>query len=113
MSVCSLICLLCNELVKPPQGKKGKRRSSDSVKSKELLGKVACKLKNETSVICDILQSWIDLNTIEDIKSKFEALNLNSGQNVFQNILDSYNLANKEIQIVLKSKMKLLGGLIG
>lgn len=113
MSVCSLICLLCNELVKPLQGKKGKRRSSDSVKSKELLAKVAGKLRSDISAICDILQNWIDLNTIEDIKSKFEALNLNSGQNVFQNILDSYNVANKEIQIVLKSKMKLLSGLIG
>ncbi|KAJ8921252.1 hypothetical protein NQ315_013724 [Exocentrus adspersus] len=113
ISICSLVCLLCHDLIKPLQGKKGKRRSADSLKSKELLENVANKIKNEASAICDILQNWIDLNTIEDIKSKFEALNLNSGQNVFQNILDSYNIANKEIQIVLKSKIKLLNGLIG
>ncbi|KAJ8964380.1 hypothetical protein NQ314_004945 [Rhamnusium bicolor] len=112
VSICSLICLLCNELVKPLHGKKGKRRSNDT-KNREFLSAVASKLKTEINTICDILQKWTDLNAVQDIKNKFDTLNLNSSQNVFQNILNSYNIANKEIQIVLKTKIKLLNGLTG
>ncbi|KAJ8958025.1 hypothetical protein NQ318_002029 [Aromia moschata] len=77
------------------------------------LRRVTCKLKDDIGAICDILQKWTDLSITDDINSKFEALNLNSCQNVVQNVLNSYEAANKEIQSALKNKIKLLGGLTG
>ncbi|KAJ8975262.1 hypothetical protein NQ317_008828 [Molorchus minor] len=110
--ICCLICLLCNEVIKPLQGKKGKKKSGDT-RSRDFLHTVAWKLKDDISIISDTLQQWADSSTTDDINSKFEALNLSSSQNVVENVLSSYNIANKEIQTVLKSKIKVLTSLTG
>ncbi|KAJ8977006.1 hypothetical protein NQ317_018376 [Molorchus minor] len=110
--ICYLICLLCNDVIKPLQGKKGKKKSGDT-RSRDFLHTVAWKLKDDISIISDTLQQWADSSTTDDINSKFEALNLSSSQNVVENVLSSYNIANKEIQTVLKSKIKVLTSLTG
>lgn len=103
--------MLCNELVKPVLQKKGKKKATDS-KSKEFVNAVGEKLKKEMNTFCDILQEWVD-NKIDSITDKMEILNLNSSQNVVQNILHSYNIANKEMQLILKTKVKMLSSLVG
>lgn len=103
--------MLCNELAKPLQLKKGKKRSNDT-KAKEFVNVVAEKLKKEMNAFCDILQEWMD-NKIDNITDNMEILNLNSSQNVVQNILHSYTIANKEMQLILKTKVKMLASLTG
>ncbi|XP_074040327.1 phagocyte signaling impaired [Leptinotarsa decemlineata] len=107
VSVTSLICVLCGELVKPVQAKKGKRKSIDS-KSKEQINTVADKLKKEMNVFCDILQDWVDSSPVGEVNNKFESLNLNPHDNIVDKILQSYSIANKEMQLILKTKIKLL-----
>ncbi|KAG5875825.1 hypothetical protein JTB14_017256 [Gonioctena quinquepunctata] len=107
ISITSLICTLCGELVKPLQVKKGKKKVFES-RSKEHISLVENKLKKEMKVFCDILQDWIDASPESKVNNKFESLNLNSSDNVVDKILHSYNIANKEMQIILKTKIKLL-----
>lgn len=91
--------------------KKGKKKSSDT-KSKEFVNGVADKLRKEMNSFCDIVQEWVD-NKVDAITDKMEILNLNSSQSVLKNILHSYTIANKEMQLILKTKMKMLTNLIG
>lgn len=105
------MCLLCNELAKPLHQKKGKKKTTDT-KAKEFVNAVGERLKKEMNSFCDILQEWVD-NKIDNIADKMEILNLNSSQNVVQNILHSYNIANKEMQLILKTKAKMLASLVG
>lgn len=103
--------MLSNELAKPLQLKKGKKKSSDT-KAKEFINAVGERLKRDINSFCDIIQEWVD-NKIDNITDKMEILNLNSSQNVVQNILHSYTIANKEMQLILKTKIKMLASLIG
>lgn len=102
--------MLCNELVKPTQQKKGKKKATDS-KAKVFVNGIGERLKKEMNNFCDILQEWVD-NKIDNITDKMEILNLNSSQIVVQNILHSYNVANKEMQLILKTKVKMLSTLV-
>lgn len=102
--------MLCNELAKPAQQKKGKKKATDS-KAKEFVNAIGERLKKDMNTFCDILQEWVD-NKIDNITDKMEILNLNSSQNVVQNILHSYNVANKEMQLILKTKVKMLSSLV-
>lgn len=102
--------MLCNELAKPLQQKKGKKKAADT-KAKEFVLAVGENLKKEMNTFCDILQEWVD-NKMDNITDKMEILNLNSSQSVVQNILHSYNIANKEMQLILKTKVKMLSSLV-
>jgi hypothetical protein len=108
LSLSSLVCLLCNDLVKPTQGKKGKKKVNEST-SKELVNRLANSLKTHINELNNILQSWSDFSVSSDLSSMLESLNLNSdGHNVCENIVNSYVFACREIQSVLKSKIKML-----
>ncbi|CAG9821462.1 unnamed protein product [Phaedon cochleariae] len=107
ISITSLICVLCGELVKPVQVKKGKKKSCDT-KNKEYVFSVADKLKKEMNNFCDILQDWIDANPEDHVFNMLESLNLNSTENILEKIHYSYKIANREMQLILKTKIKLL-----
>nr|CAI5836675.1 unnamed protein product [Callosobruchus analis] len=111
VSVASVICLVCNELVKPPRGRKAKKKSSGDSKNRESVIVVADKLKREMNTFCDILQQWTESVTIEDLSQRLEALHLSTSQNIVDNILHSYTIVNKEMQLILKTKVKMLSSI--
>jgi hypothetical protein len=75
--------------------------------SKELVNRLANSLKTHINELNNILQSWSDFSVSSDLPSMLESLNLNSdGHNVCENIVNSYVFACREIQSVLKSKIK-------
>lgn len=111
LSISSLVCLLCNELVKPVQGKRNKKKASD-LKSRECLNQVIVELKTQINSLCDLVQNWVSTFTINDMQCILESLNLNTdGNSVYQGIINSYQTASKEIQNVLKAKLKMLNGI--
>ncbi|XP_056635137.1 phagocyte signaling-impaired protein [Diorhabda sublineata] len=107
ITISTVICALSNELIKPLQVKKGKKKVSDP-KGKELLQKISEKLKTELNAFCDILQDWTDNVPAENIDMKFKYLSLNLNENIADKILHSYTISNKEIQLILKTKIRLL-----
>ena len=111
MSLASLVCLLCNDLVKPTQGKKGKKRVHES-SSKELVNRLANSFKTHINVLNNVLQSWSNFSVSSDLSGMFEALNLNNdGHSICENVVNSYVLACREMQCVLKSKVKMLNSI--
>ncbi|CAH1985848.1 unnamed protein product [Acanthoscelides obtectus] len=111
ISIASVICIVCNELVKVPHGKKTKKKSSGDSKNRESVVVVAEKLKHVLNNFCDVLQQWTDSVTIEDLSQRLEALHLSTSQNIVDNILHSYTIANKELQLILKTKVKMLSNI--
>ncbi|CAG9862424.1 unnamed protein product [Phyllotreta striolata] len=107
ISISCVICALCGELVKPLQAKKGKKKQPDPM-GKEYVQRASEKLKTEMGRFCDILQDWVESNPEEELDRKFDNLNLAVSENVFEKILQSYSVSNKEIQLILKTKIKLL-----
>lgn len=104
----SLICLLCNDLVKPTQGKKGKKKVSES-SWKESVTRLIESFKSHINKFNEILQSWSNFSISSDLSLMLESLNLNNDKNdVCLNIANSYVLACQEIQCILKNKIKML-----
>lgn len=113
ITVAFVVCLLCNELLRPSQPKKSKKKSLES-KHKEYVIAVAEKLKREMNTFCVILEKWTDSSgcLIPDFTERLAALNL-SAEDVSHKVLASYTIANKEIQLILKTKIKTLNGIVG
>ncbi|XP_028138711.2 phagocyte signaling-impaired protein [Diabrotica virgifera virgifera] len=107
ISISSVICVLCGDLIKPLQIKKGRKKSAEP-KSKEYIQKISEKLKTEMNSFCDIIQDWSETYPEESVDVKFENLNLNGNDNITEKIRYSYTIANKEMQLILKTKVKLL-----
>lgn len=98
--------------MKPAQGKKTKRKSSD-LKNRELLNEVIGELKRTLIRLEKILDNWSTESVVSDICEKLLVLNLNvDGQTVLSNLKDSHIVAIKELKCVLKNKCKMLGGLL-
>lgn len=99
--------------MKPSQGKKTKRKSSD-LKNRELLNEVVNELKRITSHMEEMLDDWSSGNLdVIELTDRLLVLNLNvDGQTVLNHLKDSHQTAVKELKSVLKSKSKFLNGLI-
>lgn len=94
--------------MKPVQGKRNKKKSSD-LKSYDCLNQVINELKTQINSICDLIDNWVCTFTLNSMQSILESLNLNTdGNSVYQGIINSYQTASKEIQNVLKGKLKML-----
>ncbi|CAH1985845.1 unnamed protein product [Acanthoscelides obtectus] len=61
--------------------------------------------------LAPISEQWTDSVTIEDLSQRLEALHLSTSQNIVDNILHSYTIANKELQLILKTKVKMLSNI--
>lgn len=104
-----MVCLLCNELGKSTQGKKGKKKPSDS-SYRDLLSQLGASLKTHINELISTLEAWSQFSITNDLEVMLESLNLNQndGQAVSENIVNSYVFAVREIQCVLKNKIKML-----
>lgn len=102
-----LLCTLCSDLVQPRQGKKGKKKAES--KMKDVLTKLNVAVKEHLQDLDDVLQNWSSGVLDDDISTKLEMLHLNNtGQSdVLDNLVASHKSAVLELQMVLKSKMKL------
>lgn len=99
--------MLCNELGKFTQGKKGKKRPTDS-SYKDSLNQLGSLLKTRINDLTNSLDSWSQFSMTNDLETMLESLNLNNEQTVTRNIVNSYVFGVKEIQCVLKNKLKML-----
>ncbi|KAI4454836.1 n-terminal acetyltransferase-related [Holotrichia oblita] len=112
LSISCLLCLLCHNLMRPSQGKKTKRKSSD-LKNRELLNDVVTELKQVSNRFDEILDDWNYQNVISELSDRLLLLNLSAdGQTVLNNIRESRVQAVKSLKGILKSKSKFLSGLI-
>ncbi|KRT80487.1 hypothetical protein AMK59_8549, partial [Oryctes borbonicus] len=112
LSISCLLCLLCHNLMRPSQGKKTKRKSSD-LKNREILNELIGQLKKAANRFDEILEDWNYQVTISDLTNRLLLLNLNvDGQAVLNNLRESRTQAVKSLKGVLKSKSKFLSGLM-
>ncbi|CAH1112588.1 unnamed protein product [Psylliodes chrysocephalus] len=66
LSVSSVACAFCSELIKPLQAKKGKRKHPEP-KGKDHVQRISDKLKSEMNSFCDILQDFVDASPEETL----------------------------------------------
>lgn len=98
--------------MRPSQGKRTKRKSSD-LKNRELLNELVGELKKTVIHFEEILDDWGYGSTISDLSNRLLLLNLNvDGQTVLNHLTESRISAVKSLKGILKSKSKFLGGLI-
>lgn len=98
--------------MRPSQGKKTKRKSSD-LKNRELLNDVVTELRQVSNRFDEILDDWTYQNVISELSDRLLLLNLSAdGQTVLNNIRESRVQAVKSLKGILKSKSKFLSGLI-
>ncbi|KAK5638702.1 hypothetical protein RI129_012997 [Pyrocoelia pectoralis] len=109
ISLSATICLLCNDLAKPPQNKKSKKKVDATTKC--VLNNLASVIKNELNTVDSCLESWT-LPDKFDLSDRLALLNLSAnGQNsVLDNIVNSHTTAVKELRTLLKAKLKTLSG---
>ncbi|KAB0791042.1 hypothetical protein PPYR_02842 [Photinus pyralis] len=109
ISLSATICLLCNDLAKPPQNKRSKKKMDASTKC--VLNDLASVIKNELNTIDSCLENWT-LPDEFDLSDRLALLNLSAnGQNsVIENIVNSHTTAVKELRTLLKAKLKMLSG---
>lgn len=108
-----MLCLLCAEIGRPAPGNKKGRKKSD-VKTKDVVNELSATLKEHLQSFETVLRGWSAPEVDDDITVKLEMLNLNgSGYNdIKDSLVNSHDSAVKELQGVLRSKCKLLNGLL-
>lgn len=100
---------MCSELVKPPQAKKGKKKQPTESKSKDLLNLLVNQLKTQINKLSELLTKWSNIVIEKDLVNILDSLNLNTDSaSLHENILQSYAVSYKEIEGVLKNKLKML-----
>lgn len=107
-----LVCLLCAEIGRPTHGNKKSRKKND-VKTKDVVSELAVVLKENLQGLELVLKEWTAPPMERDITDKLEMLNLNGAgyKDIKDNLVNSHDSAVKELQGVLRSKLKLLSGL--
>lgn len=100
---------MCSELVKPPQAKKGKKKQPTESKSKDLLNILVNQLKTQINELSELLTKWSNTVIEKDLVNILDSLNLNTDSaSLHENIIHSYAASYKEIEYVLKNKLKML-----
>lgn len=112
--VSAMVCLLCAEVGRPQAAhhKKGRRRSE--AKTRDVVGEVGVALREHLQGFEAALREWAAPAVDDDITVKLEMLNLNGAgyRDVRDSLVNSHECAVKELQGVLRSKCKLLNGLL-
>lgn len=112
IGISCVVCIMCSELVKPPPTKKGKKKQHTESKSKDLLNLLVNQMKTQINKLSDLLERWSNCVSTENLVTILDSLNLNcDGVTLRQNVVQSYSVSNKEIQGVLKNKLKMLSNL--
>lgn len=111
-SISVMLCLLCAEVGRPVHGRKGRKKSD--TKTKDVVSEMSGSLKEHLLGFEAILREWSAPDIDDDITVKLEMLNLNGAgyKDVRDDLVNSHDSAVKELQGVLRSKYKLLNGLL-
>ncbi|CAG9767813.1 unnamed protein product [Ceutorhynchus assimilis] len=104
-----VLCIMSSELIKPSQAKKGKKKQAPESKLKDFLHLLVNQLKTQINKLSDLLTNWSNAVIEKDLVNILESLNLNThSSDSHKNITQSYAVSCKEIQGVLKNKLKML-----
>lgn len=110
--ISALICGLSFQMYKPPGTTKRTKKKPDS-KVREHLVEFAMGIKDSANKLEVLLLSWKSSHGC-DVADRLAALNLNADvhTNVMANLQNSHIVAVKDLQTVLKSKVKFLDGFL-
>ncbi|XP_050315955.1 phagocyte signaling-impaired protein [Anthonomus grandis grandis] len=119
LCVCCVLCIMCSELIKPqqqPQKKANKKKQPIDTKQKDLLNNLVGHLKRQINNYGLLLTRWSNSVVERDLEDLFDSLSLAENADstsLVRKVVHSYAMSTKEMQGVVKNKLKLLETLLG